>query len=414
MMVTPPPGPIAPIAVADAGIENEPKRHCENCGAVLLGDHCYSCGQPTKGLIRQFSAIIGDFADTVLNIDSRIIHTVGPLLFKPGYLSTEYFAGRRVRYVSPVRLLVFIAVVTFLFAQWLTPDWKITSDGGDDSISFHSDDDDFAGAGTVADVTKQRDAALAKIDLAIKNSANVPGLDETLKDSEDEVRGAADRRIKQLQARIKPATTAAPATASAATATSAAKSSNDLNFDFDGQPWDPVKHPVVVSWLPARGNVLLNKGIGRAKNNILRVRQDPNLLKNAIFSSAPSTLFVLVPVFALLLKVLYLFKRRLYMEHVIVALHSHAFLCLNVLLLLFTSNLRDWLAPTSGVLHSLFGIIEFALALWMPLYLLLMQKRIYGQGWPMTLIKYSVLGICYIFLLSFGMAATMMAAVIWL
>ena len=112
MMATPPPAATANVDTGGSA-ESAPQRHCENCGAVLLGDHCYSCGQPTKGLVRQFSAIIGDFLDTVLNIDSRIIHTVGPLLFKPGFLSLEYFAGRRVRYVSPVRLLVFIAVVTF-------------------------------------------------------------------------------------------------------------------------------------------------------------------------------------------------------------------------------------------------------------------------------------------------------------
>jgi hypothetical protein len=119
-------------------------------------------------------------------------------------------------------------------------------------------------------------------------------------------------------------------------------------------------------------------------------------------------------VFALLLKMLYVFKRRLYMEHVIVALHSHAFLCLNVLLMIVTGALSELLAPTGGVLHSLFGIIEIALGAWIPIYLLLMQKRVYGQGWPMTLVKYSFLGFCYIFLLSFGMAATMMIALMWL
>jgi hypothetical protein len=102
------------------------------------------------------------------------------------------------------------------------------------------------------------------------------------------------------------------------------------------------------------------------------------------------------------------------MEHVIVALHSHAFLCLNVLLLVVNSNLQDWLAPTPGLLHTLLGIINFALVVWMPVYLLLMQKRVYGQGWLMTVVKYSVLGFCYIILLSFGMAGTTAVAFLWL
>jgi hypothetical protein len=43
----------------------------------------------------------------------------------------------------------------------------------------------------------------------------------------------------------------------------------------------------------------------------------------------------------------------------------------------------------------------------MPVYLLIMQKRVYAQGWPMTLLKYGVLGICYTVLLSFAIVASM-------
>src|SRR3546814_20040003 len=49
----------------------------------------------------------------------------------------------------------------------------------------------------------------------------------------------------------------------------------------------------------------------------------------------------------------------------------------------------------------------------MPLYLLLMQKRAYGQGWTMTFLKYSVLGFCYVVLLSFGAAFAAVFAVVY-
>ena len=45
---------------------------------------------------------------------------------------------------------------------------------------------------------------------------------------------------------------------------------------------------------------------------------------DALFNVLPQTLIVLMPIFALMLKIAYWFKRRLYMEHLIVALHSHA------------------------------------------------------------------------------------------
>ena len=142
------------------------------------------------------------------------------------------------------------------------------------------------------------------------------------------------------------------------------------------------------------------------QKNIPRLREDPDLFKDAMLGAVPSTLFVLLPVFALMLKALYLFKRRLYMEHLIVAMHSHAFLCLAVLLLFVLMALGHWLAPHGGALGVVLHLCEAAVWIWMPLYLLLMQKRVYGQGWPMTLLKYSVLGWCYVVLLSFGAAFT--------
>jgi hypothetical protein len=125
----------------------------------------------------------------------------------------------------------------------------------------------------------------------------------------------------------------------------------------------------------------------------------------------PSTLFVLLPVFALMLKILYLFKRRLYMEHLIVALHSHAFLCLALLLAFLAMALRD--AVPQGFLHGLLGVAEGLLFAWMPVYLLLMQKHVYRQGWTLTLFKYCVLGFSYVMLLSFGAVFTVLASLVW-
>src|SRR3546814_12600425 len=58
-----------------------------------------------------------DCTDTVLSWDARLPRTLWPLLARPAFLTREYFAGRRVRYVSPVRLFVTLAIVTFFVAQ---------------------------------------------------------------------------------------------------------------------------------------------------------------------------------------------------------------------------------------------------------------------------------------------------------
>ncbi|HWS78641.1 MAG TPA: hypothetical protein VN205_09760, partial [Thermomonas sp.] len=179
-----------------------------------------------------------------------------------------------------------------------------------------------------------------------------------------------------------------------------------FNFSFNGKRWDAQENPV-DTWLPAFADRWLNQQVERGDKNIDRLKQDRSAFKDAVLSAVPTTLFVLVPVFALMLKLAYVFKRRLYMEHLIVGLHSHAFLCLDLLLVLLVARLQDWVAPQPGALATLFGWIEGLLIAWMPIYLLIMQKRVYAQGWPMTLLKYGVLGICYTVLLSFAILASM-------
>lgn len=384
----------------DAGVD-APALVCENCGQPLLGGHCYACGQPRKGLVRHFSSILGDFADTVLNIDSRIFRSIRPLLFQPGLLSQEYFAGRRVRYVSPVRLFVFLSITTFVIAQWAMPDWSVSSDGDGIQVGIDVGNSNFANAKTVADVEAQRDKALAGLEEAIKNGGQVPGLAAGMREGQKEIRAAADRRIAQIKSG-KPAKPSSKAD----------DDLDDLVISGD-KPWDPVTNPIRVGWLPDAGNAQLNALAGRLKDNGKRIRKDPNLLKAAVFNALPTTLFVLVPVFALLLKLFYVFKRRLYMEHLIVALHSHAFLCLAVISLIGLGSLEAGLGNPAWLGVPL-GLAEFAMVIWMPLYLLLMQKRIYGQGWPMTLLKFGALGFIHLMLLTFGVICTMVAAAIWL
>ena len=106
----------------------EPPR-CGNCRTPLAGGHCYVCGQPVRGLIRPLAGWIADFFDSVFDWDGRLPRTLVPLLLRPGFLTTEYIAGRRVRYVTPVRLFLFLAIVLF-FAVRLVADVGGALSGG--------------------------------------------------------------------------------------------------------------------------------------------------------------------------------------------------------------------------------------------------------------------------------------------
>ncbi len=371
-------------AAADA-----PVRRCQNCGEPLLGEHCYACGQPTKGLVRHFSSIIGDFMDSVFELDSRILRTLGPLLLRPGYLSIEYFAGRRVRYVSPVRLFVFLSLFAF-FAAKLSFDINVDKDGPSPVIVDTSDGpgDGIRRATTVAEVEAARDQAIAALRKVRTDAGDVPGVSTGMLAAEKGVAAEAARRIAVIEKALKegrPVPTA----------------SDDPSISFNGSRWDPETNPVKFGVLPDAANARINDMVGHAQENIQRIQKDPNLLKDAFLSNVPTTLFLMLPLFALFLKVAYLFKRRIYMEHLIVALHSHSFLCAGLLLALLLEALASWTASLPWLRVPL-NVVEFALLCWMPLYLLFMQKRVYGQGWLMTLFKYGVLGTCYFVLVCRG------------
>ena len=369
-----------------------PPATCRNCGSTLHGPHCYACGQPVKGLVRPLGNLFGDLLDSVFNIDTRVLRTIPPLFAKPGFLTAEYFAGRQVRYVTPVRLFFFLTIITFFFAQ-------VTTDIGSDMVQVNTEDsnDDIGNANTVAEVEKARDARLANLAAAKKRmegtpaKTGIPGIEA----GEEQVRDTAAERIRQLQeAQAKGEPPPPP------------MQDGFNNIRFNGERWDREKNPV-DTWGPGFVDRWLNNQVARANANIQRLKKDRTAFKDAVLSAVPTTLFVLVPVFALMLKVAYFFRRRLYMEHIVVALHSHAFLCLDLLLVLLVRALEGWVAPNPGALATVFGWIEGLLIAWMPIYLLLMQKRVYAQGWPMTLLKYWLLGTCYTVLLSFAIVASM-------
>ena len=90
-----------------------PTGKCANCSVALAGEWCHQCGQralDTKAgtwwLIQEW------FADT-FDTDARIPRTILPFFFRPGWLVSEYLAGRRATYTTPLRVYVFSALVSF-------------------------------------------------------------------------------------------------------------------------------------------------------------------------------------------------------------------------------------------------------------------------------------------------------------
>ncbi|TAM19816.1 MAG: DUF3667 domain-containing protein, partial [Rhodanobacter sp.] len=85
--------------------------HCANCGEPLQGEFCHHCGQSVHSVLKPMHHMVEETVETVLHIDSRILHTLPALFLKPGFLTLEYFAGRRVRYIAPFRLMFVLCLL---------------------------------------------------------------------------------------------------------------------------------------------------------------------------------------------------------------------------------------------------------------------------------------------------------------
>jgi hypothetical protein len=378
---------VTPAPVSSAA---KPGKTCANCGAPMHGPYCYACGQPEKGMIRHLASVMADFADTVFNVDSRIFRSIFPLYFRPGFLTDEYFAGRRTRYVTPFRLFFFLCVIAIIAIQ---------ASLNLDDLKFNLGDSGkgISHAQSTEDLNKRTQQALSGIESA-KSAPSMPTVAKTSLDTAaDTIRKQSEQRLAYLKARDE-------AKAKGEKPPADPQGDDDNTLSFDGTPWDPSAHPITIAWLPVFANSRLNEAVGRAKENLIAARRDPRRLIGSIFSVLPQTLFVLMPLFAVLLKIVYLFKRRLYMEHLMVALHSHAFIFMSLLLLAIVQLLLGWAATNAAAALPLLKFLRAAMWTWLPIYLFLMQKRVYRQGWIMTTLKYGVVGICYVVMLSIGLA----------
>ena len=131
-----------------------------------------------------------------------------------------------------------------------------------------------------------------------------------------------------------------------------------------------------------------------------QINTNPNLIVDKVFDILPATMFLLLPVVALIFKFWYLFAKRYYIEHLIFALHNHAFLFVGLTLML--------LAEVAGSLFAANGHpaaaenmnwVMIVIGSWIPLYLLISLRVVYKQNWLMTLGKFGLIGISYMTLL---------------
>lgn len=98
-----------------------PYTHCLNCGTPLVGMYCHKCGQYASEKTNLFKDVFMEYVNTTYPIDSQILPTVWNLFRRPGFLTTEFVAGKRLSYVHPLKLNLFFLFVVVTALLIFTP-----------------------------------------------------------------------------------------------------------------------------------------------------------------------------------------------------------------------------------------------------------------------------------------------------
>lgn len=151
-------------------VPQEPAATCANCGAPVSGNYCSHCGQRLEHQVHSLSEFLGEAAEVITHADSRVWRTFVPLLFRPGFLTQQYLAGRRASYLPPFRLYIVLSVIFFLMVSLATR------------------------------VTKQTEATPAKLHVVLATS--LPALQKELEATSDPEEQAALRNQIKIQNKV--------------------------------------------------------------------------------------------------------------------------------------------------------------------------------------------------------------------
>jgi hypothetical protein len=327
----------------------------------MAGPFCAQCGQAAIDYRRSFRHIIVDVLDSFLNWDSKFFATIVWLIARPWHLTNQFLAGRRVHYVHPLRLYLLVSILFFFVINY----W---------AKSIHADPSKLS-ADDRADIAAE---------------LNDPDIPPAVK---ARIRGALDAKGRtQPEAQTSPSPQAAvtpqpSVTGSPVPAVTSPSPSGDFGplVQFDKPSSDPFE-----KWLEQR-----------AKEKMGEHGSKMALFIATLFSNLPYMMLCCIPLFAFVLKILYVRKRVFYIDHLVYALHIHSFAYLAIMLIVLI---------TIGLNRSIPGIFAgwIIAALWITfaVQVFLSIRRVYRQGWFFTVFKFFLGGFAYLIVLSVALATT--------
>lgn len=340
-----------------------PLTHCENCGAAVTGPYCAQCGQPAIDYHRSFGSLLADAADAFFNFDARFFQSFGLLLVQPWRLTNEFVEGKRARHVHPLRVYLIASVIFFLVINFLARDTHLETNEKNKGLITYDVTPPTPGVGPVG-------------------SDFLKGLSE-----------GSDRDAAQE----------VPVPPLAPLSSPTPKPGEFMTFSTVPPPGSPRRQNIFAELDQQKDRSSLSIWIEqRAKEKIGPTGDRGDLFLKALLQNLGPMVLCCIPLFALVLKILYVFKRRFYIEHLVFALHTHAFVFLSTVTIIGVGFLLAWKAPAPFT-PLVCTFLGFAVVI----QLLRAIRKVYRQNWFATLFKFALGSLIYLVLLSvaFGITA---------
>ena len=111
-------------------LKERQEKNCLNCNAAVQGRFCHNCGQENIEPKETVWHLIAHFFRDITHFDGNFFSSLRYLIVRPGFLSKEYMIGRRASYVNPIRMYIFTSAFFFLiFFSFFKVDKEIAANG---------------------------------------------------------------------------------------------------------------------------------------------------------------------------------------------------------------------------------------------------------------------------------------------
>src|SRR5947207_7116999 len=360
--------------------------HCENGGAQLHGHYCAICGQAAVDYHRSFRHVDIAVLDSFLNWDSKCVRSIGLLLWRPGWLTNQFLEGRRVRFVHPLRLYLLVSIVFFLCARLIPV--------SEHQTVRHEDLPPEARARYEQKMAKLRAKKEVRPFLNFTDNSVAPSTPRASPTPAEATPASSEKEP------VVPPPTATPSEAQIAVdevmkeLEAEKKKEAGPHIQFGPDKKRP-KTPFEV-WMEKRIKDQIGENGSKAK-----------LFVETLRSNLSTMMLFCIPLFAFILKILYLRQKRFYIEHLVYSLNIHAFFYLAVILFILISiGLHMWIPGAPQVLLTLLMCALVFVQIFLSI------QVVYRQGWFMSLFKFTLGSFVYLFVLGFGVAATAIATLL--